>query len=61
MTGFKNFILKGNLIEIAVAFIMATAFAAVVTAFVAGSPSLIAGSGHRDSSSDAAEGPSAPS
>lgn len=35
MTGFKNFILKGNLIEIAVAFIMALAFAAVVTATVA--------------------------
>ena len=35
MTGFKNFILRGNLIELAVAFIMATAFAAVVTATVA--------------------------
>ncbi|RMB61996.1 MscL family protein [Tessaracoccus antarcticus] len=35
MTGFKNFILKGNLIELAVAFIMATAFGAVVTATVA--------------------------
>ena len=35
MTGFKNFILKGNLVELAVAFIMATAFAAVVTATVA--------------------------
>jgi large conductance mechanosensitive channel len=34
MTGFKNFILKGNLIELAVAFIMALAFAAVVTATV---------------------------
>ena len=34
MTGFKNFILRGNLIELAVAFIMATAFAAVVTATV---------------------------
>ena len=34
MTGFKNFILKGNLIELAVAFIMATAFASVVTAMV---------------------------
>jgi large conductance mechanosensitive channel len=34
MSGFKNFILKGNLIELAVAFIMATAFAAVVTATV---------------------------
>jgi len=34
MTGFKNFILRGNLIELAVAFIMASAFAAVVTKFV---------------------------
>lgn len=31
--GFKDFVLRGNLIELAVAFIMATAFAAVVTAF----------------------------
>ena len=35
MTGFKNFILRGNLVELAVAFIMATAFAAVVNATVA--------------------------
>ena len=34
MSGFKNFILRGNLIELAVAFIMATAFAKVVTATV---------------------------
>ena len=33
MTGFKNFLLRGNLIEIAVAFIIAGAFAAVVTSF----------------------------
>ena len=33
MTGFKNFILRGNLIELATAFIMAAAFAAVVTTF----------------------------
>lgn len=33
MSGFKNFVLRGNLVDIAVAFIMATAFAAVVTAF----------------------------
>ena len=31
MKGFKEFILRGNLVELAVAFIMATAFAAVVT------------------------------
>ena len=35
MSGFKNFILKGNLIELAVAFIMGVAFASVVTATVA--------------------------
>ena len=35
MSGFKNFILKGNLVEIAVGLIMALSFAAVVTAFVA--------------------------
>jgi len=34
MTGFKNFLLRGNLVELAVAFIMGTAFATVVTATV---------------------------
>jgi large conductance mechanosensitive channel len=34
MSGFKNFLLRGNLVELAVAFIMASAFAAVVTATV---------------------------
>jgi len=34
MTGFKNFILRGNLVELAVAFIMAAAFATVVKATV---------------------------
>ncbi|MFC6154168.1 MscL family protein [Nocardioides yefusunii] len=34
MTGFKNFLLRGNLIELATAVIMATAFGAVVTATV---------------------------
>ena len=34
MTGFKNFLLRGNLVELAVAFIMGTAFASVVTALV---------------------------
>ena len=33
MSGFKNFILRGNLVELAVAVIMGTSFAAVVTAF----------------------------
>ncbi len=35
MNGFKNFILRGNLIEVAVAFIIAGAFGTVVTTFVA--------------------------
>ncbi|MFP5252595.1 MAG: MscL family protein [Actinomycetes bacterium] len=34
MTGFKNFLLRGNLVELAVAFIMGGAFATVVTATV---------------------------
>ena len=34
MTGFKNFVLRGNLVELAVAFVMGTAFALVVTATV---------------------------
>ncbi|HEU4515324.1 MAG TPA: large conductance mechanosensitive channel protein MscL [Nocardioidaceae bacterium] len=34
LKGFKEFILRGNLVELAVAFIMAAAFAAVVTATV---------------------------
>lgn len=34
MSGFKNFLLRGNLIELAVAFIMGGAFATVVTATV---------------------------
>lgn len=33
INGFKDFVLKGNLVELAVAFIMATAFATVVTSF----------------------------
>ncbi|RRD45864.1 large conductance mechanosensitive channel protein MscL [Tessaracoccus sp. OH4464_COT-324] len=33
MQGFKEFIMRGNLIELAVAFIMGTAFAAVVDSF----------------------------
>lgn len=41
MSGFKNFLLRGNLVELAVAFIMGTAFATVVTAMVAVIMSLI--------------------
>ncbi|UAL30389.1 MscL family protein [Nocardioides rotundus] len=33
MSGFKNFILRGNLVELAVAVIIGTSFAAVVAAF----------------------------
>jgi large conductance mechanosensitive channel len=33
VNGFKNFILRGNLVDLAVAVIIGTAFAAVVTAF----------------------------
>ena len=33
MSGFKNFILRGNLVDLAVAFIVGLAFAAVVTTF----------------------------
>ena len=33
MNGFKDFVMRGNLVELAVAFIMAAAFAAVVTTF----------------------------
>ncbi len=34
MSGFKKFLLRGNLIDLAVAFVIGTAFARVVTAFV---------------------------
>lgn len=43
MTGFKNFLLRGNLIETAVALIMALAFGAVVSSFTAWLMSLIPG------------------
>lgn len=35
MKGFKDFIMRGNLVEVAVAFVMALAFAAVINATVA--------------------------
>jgi len=41
MKGFKDFVMRGNLVEIAVAFIIATAFAVVVTTFTAVILSLI--------------------
>jgi large conductance mechanosensitive channel len=34
MEGFRNFVLRGNLVELAVAFVMGLAFASVVTATV---------------------------
>lgn len=35
MAGFRDFLMRGNLVELAVAFVMGTVFAAVVTAFTA--------------------------
>lgn len=35
MKGFKEFLMQGNLVELAVAFVIGSAFAAVVTAFTA--------------------------
>lgn len=45
MTGFKNFLLRGNLVELAVAFVIAVAFTSVVTAFTAWLTSLVPGVG----------------
>lgn len=42
MKGFKDFIMRGNLVDMAVAFIMGTAFATVVTTFTSVVMSLIA-------------------
>ena len=52
MTGFKNFILKGNLIEIATGLIIALAFAAVVTTFTAWLTSLLPDSASKVFSND---------
>lgn len=35
LSGFKNFVLRGNLVDLAVAVIIGTAFGAVVAAFTA--------------------------
>jgi large conductance mechanosensitive channel len=43
MNGFKNFLLRGNLVDLAVAVIIGTAFAAVVTAFTAWLTSVLPG------------------
>lgn len=42
LKGFKQFIMRGNLVELAVAFVMGGAFATVVTSFTAVILSLIA-------------------
>lgn len=42
LKGFKEFIMRGNLVELAVAFVIGAAFALVVTAFVGVLMSLIA-------------------
>ncbi len=44
MSGFKNFLLRGNLVDLAVAVIIGTAFGAVVTAFTAWLTSKVGGS-----------------
>lgn len=43
MSGFKKFLLRGNLVELAVAVIMGTSFGAVVSAFTAWLTSLLPG------------------
>jgi large conductance mechanosensitive channel len=47
MSGFKNFILRGNLVDLAVAVIIGTAFAAVVAAFTAWLTAAIGGDGNK--------------
>ena len=46
MTGFKNFLLRGNLIEIAVAFIVGVAFGSVVKTFTEWLTGLMPDSAH---------------
>lgn len=55
MTGFKNFLLRGNLVEIAVGLIMALSFTAVVQAFTAWLTNLLPG-GFEDVFAGAEEG-----
>ena len=52
LKGFKEFVMRGNLVELAVAFIMATAFAAVVTATVTMIMDLIGKAGGQPDFSD---------
>lgn len=55
MSGFKNFILRGNLVEIAVGLIMALSFAEVVSSFTAWLTGLLPG-GFEDVFAGAVEG-----
>lgn len=41
MSGFKNFLLRGNLVEVAIAFVAGGAFTTVTTAFVAAFTSML--------------------
>lgn len=52
MKGFRDFVLRGNLVELAIAFIMATAFAAVVAAFTTIVMDIVGKVGGVDSFSD---------
>lgn len=56
MSGFKNFVLRGNLVELAVAFVMGTAFATVVTATVNVIMALVGKIGGRPDFNDIAPG-----
>ena len=56
MSGFKKFIMPGNLVELAVAFVMAAAFGAVVKAFVDIILSLIGKIGGQPNFNDIAPG-----
>lgn len=54
MSGFKSFLIRGNLVELAVAFIMATSFGLVVTSFTAWLLATVPGA--KDTFKDAVEG-----
>ncbi|HEU5455695.1 MAG TPA: MscL family protein, partial [Nocardioides sp.] len=47
MKGFRDFIMRGNLVELAVAFVMGAAFASVVTTFTAVLLSILGKAGGR--------------
>ena len=56
MKGFKEFLMRGNLVELAVAVVMATAFGAVVTALVKVILDIVGKAGNIDAFSTAAVG-----